>query len=279
MALVTVRTRRDAAAVIRAAREDAGLSQGELAERLPLSRDDTVDLESGRGSLYATRLLRTLHERGVTATLTDGEGDARLWPLHDRLVATVEPDRRNRTRVTLDVDAAHDADVLLSESFTTLPGRRPPVDAVSNFLGGYVPEGRHREVMAAKRRVDKDDLFALLREFGGSIAGAVTLRPPDEPATYRPRCEPLDDGAVSARLRQALDASDQAIGDDSRSTLPGDQPKVLVARMDGQWLYPPRTSPLDAPPQAPGAFEAQPTRRRALQPPADPAPRTLERRE
>ena len=140
--------------------------------------------------------------------------------------------------MTLDVDAAYDADVLLSESFTTLPGRRPPVDAVSNFLGGYVPEGRHREVMAAKRRVDKDDLFALLREFGGSIAGAVTLRPPDEPATYRPRCEPLDDGAVSARLRQALDASDQAIGDDSRSTLPGDQPKVLVARMDGQWLYP-----------------------------------------
>ena len=53
VALVTVRTRRDAAAVIRAAREDAGLSQGELAERLPLSRDDTVDLESGRGSLYA----------------------------------------------------------------------------------------------------------------------------------------------------------------------------------------------------------------------------------
>ena len=158
--------------------------------------------------------------------------------LHDRFVGVVEPDRRNKTRVTLDVDGAYEADTVSSESFRTLPGRRAPVDAVSNFLGGYVPEGRHREVMSATRRVDKDDLFALLREFGGSVAGAVTLRHPEEATTYRPRYEPLDDRALSARLKQALDDSDQAIADDSRSTLPGYQPKVLVAQVDGQWLYP-----------------------------------------
>ncbi|MGC8511003.1 MAG: helix-turn-helix domain-containing protein [Acidimicrobiales bacterium] len=76
MATITVRTLRDVAAVVRAAREDAGLSQGELAERLAFSRDYMIDLESGRGSLYATRLLRTLHELGVTVTLTYREGDA-----------------------------------------------------------------------------------------------------------------------------------------------------------------------------------------------------------
>jgi ribosome-binding protein aMBF1 (putative translation factor) len=70
-----VRTLRDVAAVVRAAREDAGLSQGELTERLAFSRDYTVDLESGRGSLHATRLLRTLHELGITVTFTYGDGD------------------------------------------------------------------------------------------------------------------------------------------------------------------------------------------------------------
>ncbi len=109
---------------------------------------------------------------------------------------------------------------------------------MSNFLGGYVPEGNHREAMATKRRIDKDDLFALLREFGGSIAGAVTLRQSDESKTYRPDYEPLDDLALSTKFRQALDDSDQAIAGDSRSTLPGDQPKVLVAQVDGQWAYP-----------------------------------------
>ena len=158
--------------------------------------------------------------------------------LHDRFVGTIEPDRRNKTRVTLDVNETYRDDVLLSESFATLSGRRPPVEAVSNFLGGYVPEGNHREVMAAKRHVDKDDLFALLREFGGSIAGAVTLRRPDEPKAYRPAYEPLTDRALSTKLKQALDDNDQAIADDSRSTLPGYQPKVLVARFDGEWVYP-----------------------------------------
>jgi serine/threonine-protein kinase HipA len=43
---------------------------------------------------------------------------------------------------------------------------------------------------------------------------------------------------LSTKLTQALDDNDQAIGDDSRSTLPGYQPKVLVARFDGEWVYP-----------------------------------------
>ncbi|TAM66879.1 MAG: hypothetical protein EPN48_14425 [Microbacteriaceae bacterium] len=101
------------------------------------------------------------------------------------------------------------------------PGASTPADAVSNFLGGYVPEGNHREQMAAKRHIDKDDLFALLSEFGGSIAGAVTLRRTDEAPDFRPAYEPLDDRALAAKLKQALEDSDQGIPDDSRSTLPG----------------------------------------------------------
>jgi serine/threonine-protein kinase HipA len=131
-----------------------------------------------------------------------------------------------------------DGGLLLSEAFAALPGRRPPIDAVSNFLGGYVPEGNHREQMAAKRHISKDDLFALLNEFGGSIAGAVTLRRRDETSKGNPAYEPLSDRALEAKLKQAINDSDQGIPHDSRSALPGHQPKFLVAEIGGQWAYP-----------------------------------------
>lgn len=158
--------------------------------------------------------------------------------LHDQLVGKVGPDGSDRTRVTMEVAPGFSSDVVLSESFSVMPGRRVPSDALSNFLGGYIPEGNHRQKMAAKRGIDSEDLFALLREFGGSIAGAVTLREPATSKSASSVYEPLAGPALSAKLKQALEDSDQGIPDDSRSTLPGYQPKVLVARFDDVWLYP-----------------------------------------
>jgi serine/threonine-protein kinase HipA len=159
--------------------------------------------------------------------------------LHERYVGTVEPVPRDRGRVTLSVDPAYTADaVLLSESFATLPGRTPPTDRVSNFLGGYVPEGNHRVRMAAKRRIADDDLFALLAEFGGSIAGAVTLQRDDESPGSHPRYEALSQKQLEGKLTQAIEESDQGLPDDSRSTLPGYQPKVLVVKDEEGWAYP-----------------------------------------
>jgi serine/threonine-protein kinase HipA len=125
--------------------------------------------------------------------------------LHDRRVGVVTPDARKPSRVRLAIDPDYDPDagVLLSEAFTTLAGARPSVEAVTNFLGGYVPEGNHRVQMAAKRRIDKDDLFALLDEFGGSIAGAVNLRRPGETSTGNPSYQLLDDRELEAILKQA----------------------------------------------------------------------------
>jgi len=66
---LTARKLTDVAAVIRAAREDAGISQAELAERLAFSRDYMVDLEAAKPNVYTTRLFRVLHELGITVTL------------------------------------------------------------------------------------------------------------------------------------------------------------------------------------------------------------------
>jgi hypothetical protein len=43
--------------------------------------------------------------------------------LHEGRVGAVSPDARDRTRIVLDVDRAYRQEVLLSESFATLPGR------------------------------------------------------------------------------------------------------------------------------------------------------------
>ena len=76
MPILKARKLKDIAAVIKAAREDAGLRQDELAERLAFSRDYMIDLESGKGNVYTTRLFRVLHELGITMTLTYGDHDA-----------------------------------------------------------------------------------------------------------------------------------------------------------------------------------------------------------
>ncbi len=75
MPSLTVRKPSDIAAVIKAAREDAGLRQSELADRLAFSRDYMIDLESGKTPLYLRRLFRVLHELDVTVTLAYGESD------------------------------------------------------------------------------------------------------------------------------------------------------------------------------------------------------------
>lgn len=75
MPTLTARKPNDIAAVIRAAREDAGLSQAELANRLAFSRDYMIDLEAGKSNLYMTRLFRTLHELGIAVTLEYGGDD------------------------------------------------------------------------------------------------------------------------------------------------------------------------------------------------------------
>ncbi len=73
---LTARKLKDIAAVIKAAREDAGISQAELAGRLAFPRDYMIDLEAAKPSVYTTRLFRVLHELGITLTLDYGDGDA-----------------------------------------------------------------------------------------------------------------------------------------------------------------------------------------------------------
>lgn len=67
---VRARKPQDLAATLVAARRSLGWSQGELADRIGVSRDYLGDVESGQFGLQVSRLMRLFGELGVEVTLT-----------------------------------------------------------------------------------------------------------------------------------------------------------------------------------------------------------------
>jgi transcriptional regulator with XRE-family HTH domain len=67
---IEVRKPRDIGDAIRAVREARGISQEDLAQANAYDRFYLNGLESGRSTLYATRLLRTLKSLGMTLSVT-----------------------------------------------------------------------------------------------------------------------------------------------------------------------------------------------------------------
>lgn len=67
---IEVRKPRDIGDTIRAMREARGISQEDLAQANAYDRFYLTGLESGRGTLYITRLLRTLKSLGITLSVT-----------------------------------------------------------------------------------------------------------------------------------------------------------------------------------------------------------------
>jgi serine/threonine-protein kinase HipA len=128
--------------------------------------------------------------------------------------------------------------VTLTESFGSVRPKAPTA-AVSSFFGGYALEGRQRERLTQRRGISNPaDLYAMLREFGGSIAGAVTVTDPDAASRTQPAYEPVSDGEIIRRLRRAADDGDLGSDDQSRSMLAGLQPKLLLARFGSNWYLP-----------------------------------------
>ncbi len=126
-------------------------------------------------------------------------------------------------------------DMRLSESFVQIVGLSPDRQRLSRFLGGYLPEGQQRAAMAKHRGIATDDLFGFLREYGGSLAGALAFRKADD----QPHYELLTPKKLARAFREASARWNQGLRDDSRSMIPGFQPKVLVTKLDdGRWYQP-----------------------------------------
>jgi serine/threonine-protein kinase HipA len=158
--------------------------------------------------------------------------------LHDESVGWIAHGSR-RERIEFEwADGHTPGPVTLTESFGPIRPKAPSAEA-SSFFGGYALEGRQRERLTKRRGLSNPtDLYGMLREFGSSIAGAVTIGDPETAKRTDPRYEPISDGEIVSRLRRAASDGDLGSDDQSRSMLAGYQPKLLLARFDGLWYLP-----------------------------------------
>ena len=105
-----------------------------------------------------------------------------------------------------------------------------------NFFAGLLPEGRQLTSMARNARLNEFDTLGLLARYGRDVAGAIQLwdiNDPGEPRT--PRIEAVTDAGVSELLS---DLAAQPLGNarsGGKTSLPGVQPKIVLARTPAGW--------------------------------------------
>jgi serine/threonine-protein kinase HipA len=168
-------------------------------------------------------------------------GDLTIW-LNGVPVATVEQVRR-APRLTYRAEALSQYELgvpLLSVSLP-LVSEPYPQGIVSAFLGGLLPEGEPRRILARAFGVREEDTFGLIAALGRDCAGALVIQPTDEPSPRRPRttaAEPVSDAEL-AELVGNLRSAPLGAGGRVRVSLGGVQEKVLLTRMpDSRWGRP-----------------------------------------
>lgn len=155
-------------------------------------------------------------------------------------IGSARPDRRDRKKITFTLDDAYAGPPnALSEGFALLHHLDISDDQFSKFLGGYLPEGRHRIRLAAKAHVDESDLFGMFARYGLTMAGALSLRSDDPADDIRGEYRALTARDLKRKLDRAREDYDLGNEPDSgRSTIAGFQAKLLLAKFDGQWHQP-----------------------------------------
>lgn len=116
---------------------------------------------------------------------------------------------------------------------------------VRPFFHGLLPEGEARLMIAHDFGVDASDDVGLLAALGGDCAGALVVLPEGEtPADTGSDHPPeiLDDVEIERRIR-ALPLQPLGVTGKIRVSLPGVQPKLLLADHGGNWCSPDASRP------------------------------------
>jgi len=115
--------------------------------------------------------------------------------------------------------------------------RAPHPRVVATFFAGLLPEGRERIRHAERAGIVADDLFGMLYHYGRDTIGALDIRRPGE-ADDSGQLRQLSEGDVRALLTSSPDVRAGIYGRGSRTSLPGLQPKVGLARTADGWCLP-----------------------------------------
>jgi serine/threonine-protein kinase HipA len=101
----------------------------------------------------------------------------------------------------------------------------------SVFASGLLPEGQHRQALAADLKVAANDTYSLLRRFGRDVAGALVIDT-DEPANREGGVEPYTQSTLETEI-EGLPDRPLGIHDDSELSLAGLQDKLLLVALEG----------------------------------------------
>ncbi|HET9733515.1 MAG TPA: HipA domain-containing protein [Acidimicrobiales bacterium] len=105
------------------------------------------------------------------------------------------------------------------------------------FFGGLLPEGQHRQAMAAEARVPTYDTFGLLGRYGKDVAGAAVIAH-DDPGDRPGDVVPYDRDELEAEVA-SLPERPLGLHDDSELSIAGLQDKMLLVDLGGgRWGRP-----------------------------------------
>lgn len=160
-----------------------------------------------------------------------------VW-MHGRHIATISESRRRMTLTY--VEGAAQLGVPLVSVAMPMSANPYPDKIVRAFFHGLLPEGEARQMIAYDFDLAANDDFGLLARLGRDCAGALVVLPvgetPDQDAQAQP-LEVLDDLEIGRRLR-ALPVHPLGVTGAIRASLPGVQPKLLLARHNRTWCSP-----------------------------------------
>jgi serine/threonine-protein kinase HipA len=105
------------------------------------------------------------------------------------------------------------------------------------FFSGLLPEGQHRQAMAAAANVPSYDTFGLLERFGRDVAGALVISR-DDPDERPGSVESYTSESLAAEVGE-LHERPLGLHDDSELSIAGIQDKLLLVAMgEGRWGRP-----------------------------------------
>ena len=160
-----------------------------------------------------------------------------VW-MHGRRVATVNESRRRMTLTY--VEGAAQLGVPLVSVAMPMSSITYSDKVVRPFFHGLLPEGEARQIISYDFGLAANDDFSLLAQLGRDCAGALVVLPTGQipgDETQEQLIETLDEPEIGRRLR-ALPAHPLGVTSVIRASLPGVQPKLLLARHNGMWYSP-----------------------------------------
>lgn len=105
-----------------------------------------------------------------------------------------------------------------------------------NFFEELLPEGDQLEFMLAMAGLRRRDTLAFLARFGRDIAGALQIWDADDPTEPQaPEARPVSEEDVHVLLTERAANPLANSGVQSKTSLAGVQPKIVLAQLDGGW--------------------------------------------